>query len=664
MPSCSELFTGLLLILIYGCSCAAIYNLLRARGQTITAAIALAIPLCQAVYSVIFQARFLSGSVLLGLLFSAATVVYSLHLIRTHHEQLKTDLLRAFGVARSYRWISIPFGFYLVYTFAQVLLLPPLNHDSLVYHLPRVCLYIQNNSLFLDSFTNYHQVIFPVGGDILFYPFIKLGTDAGLGIFSLTSYLSIGAACYAIARRQTSARIASTATLIVLSFTVLVLQAPSTKNDILAAAAGAGALLLTLESSSKTRFRNLILIGILCLFGTSIKTTFLAYIPGLALLLIYRTQLWSPTQISRRLLEAYNDRKLIVALTLPLLIMSQLWLYAWNIHNYTTWAGPEEFTHRNQQHDGIIGTIANLSRYAFQTAEIGILTDQFIAPAAGLSPPSESLQSVYESVASPLFGKAGATREEFAIQWIPHEDYAWFGPLGFALLLVGIPYSFRHPKLLIQITPALLYLLIVCAKVSWMPWNGRFMTLFFVSLIPILIGILQRVRSARLLNSLILLALGSMLYTRSLDANRYLFPIAPAINATKSLNNTPIAAQKLIRERFHTMWQPEPIEDITSYISTSELLSSIPEGARVAIFVGRHSRNYSLYRARPDIYWQPLNVIRSIGKISYPHALFLIERAEIDYLVTVDLKSSPEALPIRKQSTSGNFFLNMKASAP
>lgn len=644
MPAPTELLTGCLLILAYTIGILGCYCKLRSSQWSISAAIALAIPSCQGIFSVIFQTRFLLSSPLVGVLLSLLYLGWCAVALQQQTHVTK-DIKHLLRHCRKYAWVCIPLLLCLIYSGLQILLLPIKNTDALTYHLPRVWLFIQNNTFLLESFNRYHEAIFPVGADILFYPFLAFNTTAGLGIFSLSSYIAIGAAAYSIARIYTSQRNATLATLIVMSLTDLVLQAPSVKNDIIMAGVAISSLLIALKSTPTAHYRQILLLTALCIFGVSTKTIFLAFLPGLATLTATKLQLWRFTSWQHLLSGLWQDRKLTLIAIAPCLIASQLWLFTWNTLNYETWSGPEEFTHRHQQHDGLKGTVANITRYGIQTLEIGYLTDQLSARVLDSTTPSEALSLLYYSSLEPYFEEAGATREKFNIQWLTHEDYAWFGPLGAGILYICLPFSLtRRPKILLALFPALGFFLIVAAKVSWMPWNGRFFTTFFITLTPALAVSLHCITSKWLYRTLLGFALLSLGMVKTIDFNRYIIPIAKMMSRGHE-----ISPQNIIKYSIsdgESAWLRVFNNTVPDLGTPVTLLQDVPHSARVALYDnGNHLGHFNFYSVRPDITWVPLNIIRGVKyQATVQQAINTFIRSDLSYCLFIG--KYPEEIPL------------------
>jgi len=634
MPSLTELLISLLLVGLYLVSAVAIFAKLRSLRWRIMASIAVSIPINQAIYSVIFQLRFLAELPFIGVILSAAFITWSAREVWQRRAHLLQDGQRFVHEAKRCFWISLPLSLCCIYTLAQVLLLPNTNIDAQTYHFPRVWLFIQQNTLFLENFTRYHEVIFPVGADILFYPFLSLKVTTGLAIFSLSSYLAIGAGVYSVATQFTNRRNAGVCMLIMMSLTMIVLQAASVKNDILMANAGIAAYLIAIRFSEKTSYKKLLLLLCICAFGLSTKTTFALFLPGLAIIVICKTKLWRSKVYRRLIHEAFKHPKLQIALVIPLLISSQIWLYAWNIKHYEGWSGPESFTQRHTQNDGIKGFAANTIRYSIHSFEIGFLTNSVISQNLGIPSLSETTTQFYDTYLQPYFNEAGSERGAFYANSLTQEDYSWFGPLGACILFICLPTAgCLQRRAFIYLIPAVLYYLLIAGSISWMIWNGRFMTLLFITLTPALAIFLDRFSSKLLTATLTTIAILSLIVVKTTDFNRSVFAVGKMVS-----RGIPITPQKVFEYSFaegNGTWVKVLNGNRPNPGNPNELLAKIPSGADVAIIGFGHLGHINFYWARPDINWLPLNGSRQYGEIDTVSALGKFIQSNLEYCVIV-----------------------------
>lgn len=663
--SLTELAIGCLIVAIYVSMIAGIYVITRAKiNWPIANVIAISIPITQAIISAIFQIHFLIGSTTLVIALILVFMSYTWLLTYKGRDIFKNDIKQLYCFSLNHIWYIGPLVLCLIYMFAQALLLPIKNHDALTYHLPRVFLFMQENSFFVDAFNRYHEVIFPVGADILFYPFVAFGTNHGLAIFSLSSYIAIGAAVYAISRQFASVKNAITAAVILTSLTALVLQAATVKNDILMVATAAAALLLVIRSPRESSHRTLLLLLGLCLFGISIKTTFMAFMPGLGLLAILHFKLYQPSVCIRILTGLRKDYKLCLLCIVPFLITSQIWLFIWNAKQYETWSGPNEFTERHTQHDGMLGTLANGTRYALQIIQVGTITDYIAPQLLGQPRYSETLNYFYQQNLDPLFGDAGASREPFSISWVTHEDWAWFGPFGAFIVFLCIPYAiFRRPKTCLLLLPAFGFYLIISAKVSWMPWNGRFFSTFFIATTPALAITLEHWNNRYVRRVFCALSIIFLVTVKCIDFSRPLIPIGRELY--KSENRTPIESLKKALTTEQNAWSKALDRPELHKGEPSTLLADLPEGSAVAIFLHGHDQHYGFFKARSDITWYPMNHIRGVDTLNIQKAVDTFVRSEIDYLLLIGIyaESLDPFLVAVSEDTTAHLIANPRLHA-
>ena len=633
MPTNSELYSTLLLAVAYSASIAGVYAILRRSRFSTQLAFALSVPSTQAAFSFLFQLRFLLG---LGLMGDALgwVAAASLGAVAIHfRSNTATDLARLVTFGRRYWWAAAPLALASGYGAFQALLLPPLNVDAVAYHLPRVFLFLQNETLFLESFSSYHQAVFPIGSDILYYPFIALGTDHGFALLSLSSYLAIGAGTFVIARCFTSRKRAALTVLILLSLDLIVLQSVVIKNDIIIAAVAASVLALTLKLRDARQIGSLVLLAVLCAFGLSAKLTFLAFIPGLAALIFIRLQLWQPQRVKAFFDAFLHERRFWLPALPVVLVLSQIWLFAYNANHYGSWKGPAAFTHRHEQHDGLIGMAANLMRYGMETIQAGYITDRYLAERLGLPQPTAVANEIYRTYFEPIFGSAGASREEFSITWANHNSFAWFGPLGAVIVYLFVPAALirRKQTALVVLLPALGYLLIIAGKVSWMPWNGRFFTLLLVALTPAIAITLQAIRARLILVGLGVIALLQLGVTKVVDFERFLLPIASMIRSEIPLTPGNIYNQAVVLER--NKWNPKHLESRIRYAPKRKVLENVPEGSRVGLYDIHHRQDFRFFHVRPDLYWRPIKFHRGYGELGLNQAVGYFLDSSLDYLV-------------------------------
>jgi len=343
-------------------------------------------------------------------------------------------------------------------------------------------LFQQNNTLFLAHFSSPHQAVFPVGSDILAHLFLRFYVDYGIAIFSLLGYFVIILSVYAISRYYASSKIALLSMIVVASMPELVLQATSTKNDIMVGSVGMFCLLVGHRLYKKTHIRDLILLGLGLAFGISVKTTFAAFAMPFIILfggLLLNKHGWQFWQTLIR-----NHWQAVLASVIPILILSQAWLFIYNHNTFGNWSGPTDFVQSHRNKEGLFGATANMTRYFFESIDFLMPVDLVIKRYITPEYPSYHLQTVYETIFNPIFDKAGTKypKHTFRIVWRNQENYAWFGPFVLLMIYPSLIYAmWRGTATIRMLTLTLLgYMFFVTWQVAWMNWNNRFFTLFFV----------------------------------------------------------------------------------------------------------------------------------------------------------------------------------------
>jgi len=371
----------------------------------------------------------------------------------------------------------------LTYLYLQAVLLPPSSWDALTYHLPRVLLWEQNRTLFLQDFTIAPQAAFPVGSDILFHAFLRFHSDYGLGIFSWLSAVIIFLGTYGLVRPRVNRDIALTSAIAIGCLPEIVYQATATKNDIILAAI---ALVCVIWADRWLQLPSLSsLLGFLLTlcFGVAVKTSFILFA-------FFFVPLWfslviQQGKLSHCLKSIQRGWRFVFLWMIPAVVLSQCWLFFHNYQQFGAWLAPPEFTFNNQNNEGLFGGIANLVRYSFHSIHLLRPVDAIGELLTGKSMVA-GLQAIYDRVFDPIFGNAGHTEmtkaRSFQIQWQPQEDTSWFGPIGLFLVFPAVGWSLLKGRQLSRVMAivAIGLVLAISYKIGWSPWKARFFTLVFV----------------------------------------------------------------------------------------------------------------------------------------------------------------------------------------
>ncbi len=466
--------------------CLGFFVWLRSRipAYSVSAALALGIMSGLCLLSLLLQIGFLIEQpqlIPLFEVFAIATITWVNRNRWRHVDDIRQRLVTAWQTAPIA--ISV-LAVALLYLFLQAVLLPPNSWDAMVYHLPRVLLWEQNQSLFLKDYGVTAQAIFPVGSDILFHLFLRFQTDYGLGVFSWLSYLVILLGTYAIARPRVNATITLTTALVIACLPEIVYQSTATKNDIIVAAVAIACVVWADRWLRNPAINSALGLGLTLCFGIAVKTSFVLF--GVFFML-----LWLSLVLQRgylvllaRLLATHW--RIVLLCILPALVLSQGWLFLDNYRQYGEWLGPPEFALKNQNRDGWLGAVANFVRYSFQSIHLLQPVDWAWQSLTGGSIQA-GLQTAYDQLFAPWLGKAGyasiALHLPLEIKWQAQEDTSWFGPISVVLIVPAVGWTLARGKEL----PRLMAIVTLCLvgaisyKIGWSPWKCRFFSLVFVS---------------------------------------------------------------------------------------------------------------------------------------------------------------------------------------
>jgi hypothetical protein len=378
-------------------------------------------------------------------------------------------------------------------------LLPPSNWDSMTYNLARVLLFQGEGSLFLKNFTYCTQAMYPWGYDILSFLFLRFYSDFGLSLFSFLSYTVIIVGTYGLVNKIfNNPSLSLTSCFIIASLKEIVLQATTTKNDIPMAAIAVICFLAGYNFFRSFKYVHLYIMSIALLFGLSVKGYFWGFMFSfLFFYLLLLVKEYSPKKLLQMVKPLIAHGK--TPLLLPLGLLFCLIVY-WvnNFSNYGNISGEKAFVEMHLNKDGFLGGVVNVGRYMLQAAELpeecggAILTEMH-----------NKVLGKYQSIAArPVFHVPPNLSGEF----IPFEDSSWYGPLGLLLIIPSIFYSLFKGKGFIRVISLTLlaFLWILSYKPAWMPWNGRYFSLFFGGGGACVAVLVNRLQEGRYLKSILL----------------------------------------------------------------------------------------------------------------------------------------------------------------
>ncbi len=335
----------------------------------------------------------------------------------------------------------------------------------------------QYGTFFLSPETPGSGALPPLNTIILSHLFLRAGSAAGTGLIGFLAYLSAGFSTYALSRRYAWPDTAFTVTFITLSLTRLVFLSTTPGMEIVPAAVSLFCILAVYRTLEQPHIRDMMILFLGIAF--SVSTTFLCFafpviLTVLVCVLFIRRHgklTWSSLLV--------NHWKVSSAAVIPLVVFSQLWLFGFNFFEYGGWLGACQVWKMPPEGNVLLGAVANLIRYLFESLQLTWPLDMIFGWVFGFSF-NDLLLKFYNFVFLPLFGKSGAA-VSFVFTWAPSGQLSWFGPFGILFVIPAVVISiFRAHRRLKAIAIALAgYVYIVTLVVAWKPGNAEFFTILF-----------------------------------------------------------------------------------------------------------------------------------------------------------------------------------------
>ncbi|MFH1134957.1 MAG: hypothetical protein V1816_02595 [Pseudomonadota bacterium] len=318
----------------------------------------------------------------------------------------------------------------------------------------------------------------PLNQLILPHLFLRWSTDFGIGLFGLLGYFIIAFSTYALARRFAWPPTALVVALIVMSAPRLVLLAPTPGLEILYSASALFSLLALFRLVEQPGTLDLFFLAWGLLFvqsGHPLCLAVQAILTALAAVVLHRRHgptFWRP-------LVRQNRLKTLAALV-PALVFSQIPLYLNLVLVHGLAPGPPGFGSFPYNREVIKGALANLVRYLLESFHLTRPVD-FLSRYLFNFSPQALVQHAYYTLLDPLFGNAGQVYP-FHLRWVPSQQYSWFGPFGFFLVLPALGYALVRGNRRVKAAAVawIGYCYLAALIPAWKPDNAALFTVFFV----------------------------------------------------------------------------------------------------------------------------------------------------------------------------------------
>ena len=557
-------------------------------------------------FSFILQLLFLIGILNALIAIEIFILVFSYLTIVKNSKYYKEDARYVF---QNYelRFVLILCFFPVAYLLLQSVILRPNNTDSLVYNLARCLIYEDAGTLFPKSVSDYAHVALPLGNDILYHLFLRFEGEKGLAYFSFFAYVGSILATYSLVRIYHSANTSFCSALIFACLPEIVFQATTPKNDLAVVFYALCSLIAFSHFSKHKSHPKLSLFILFIAGGLSCKSTFLAVAIPVIFGFLYWA--WRQNNLSVSLKILRGRPRIGLALFFTAVIMSQVWLFIYNVWAWGTWSGPPFFVNGNVNQDGPLGGLANLCRYFFESLHLTSTIDFAWEKFFGFSL-SSSLLELYDRLFYPVFGDI-ALAQPFSINWSQTED-TWYGPIGFATAWLGAPCAFyfrKSPAKWVAVL-AFSFLFIVAYKINWWSSNQRYLACFFALTVVASAPILEKIHEHKILITpiyivSILIGLHAMLFNVTKPTFHFLSPRIDLMLKDSLIDGKNVWTKTRFGKE--TWWA-------SSLGNWSELNL---KDKTVGIVANNHHNHFNFIMAHPDARFVGLAHDRGLPKESY-----------------------------------------------
>jgi hypothetical protein len=352
----------------------------------------------------------------------------------------------------------------VVYEAFLVFATPPNNWDSMTYHLSRAAGWYQRHRVeYFPAHTERENAFQPNSELEILYTFVLVGRDTAAAATQLIAQLALLIGVYGCARRLGLTRPASLfAALLTATLSEIALQSVTTQNDLLAASFVVAAVCLVLGTATA----DLVLAGLAVGLALGTKLTAAPALLILAALAVLRAP-WRQRAVTLAVSSA-------VALAL-------VGFYGYGLNLIETGKPLGRPVAQGETHVDRVtvgGTVSTAARSAFRFFDF-----------SGLNPPDWETSAVSWTGRKVFAGlhipanppEATQSGFNFRVNVRANEDVAWFGPLGFLLLLpLSLVFLIRGaarrapPEAFVLAAAIPLFAVVLALGFKYNVWLGRF----------------------------------------------------------------------------------------------------------------------------------------------------------------------------------------------
>jgi len=539
--------------------------------------------------------------------------------------------------------------------FAVGITTPPNNLDSLTTHLPRIYYWLQHGSFAYWFTVNSAQLDYPINAHIQGLWLFLLGRQETL--FFLVQWFSlvvIVIAVYEVSRLlKFSVTQALVSSLILLSFPVALLQIYTFQGDLTITALVMVCIFFTFSYLQTKNRYELILAMLAIALALGTKQTAFFVLPALGGLLVYAL-------LTRQIERAHIP---LLGLVLGFFMVFSSYKYIQNLLETHLVFGKSSVSSSYQASSGSIMEKMkyNLSRYAYQfigfDGILGTAENDLVAAKVQIIKPILGFLNL--DLEKQVYLQPGHDPSEvFSLSDIPlpASDTAWFGPLCFLSILLGViftAFSQKKDKREYLIFSLLLnfsyVVIIILQRPGWDPYQGRYFILGTIPLVPLISSwIFQKVKTQIpivivIIITTLFLALNTMFY--NVDKPVITKPILTQFRReTVSRVSQKTFLQRIIRSSlvkvtdyqydmaplrnsiYDESYYDQLFHSAHDFIIEVDLVNSyVPEGEPISILMAPHPLEYALFGINKTRDLFPIKDISQIGAARY----LLIENTKV-----------------------------------
>jgi hypothetical protein len=357
----------------------------------------------------------------------------------------------------------------LAYWGIYALIAPVTNSDSQVYNLARLSVAERAGFWQTTAWNSVRQVMSPWTFDAIHYPFLIIGWGSALPSFA--AFLGLLIIIFELVVPRLGSKVGLWCILTLLAMPTLMLQATTTKND-LVIPFGVGCWLYSLERFRRNQKTFFLFTAALSLaFTIGCKTSAL---PICAMLILATGWLFRK--------QVRNILRFGIFLGPLLLLFGSIETYVLSWRIYHDPVGPAQFVHAHINQDGIRGATANFIRYYMETVSSGIDGVDCRSGLPGF------LEEKCRLLLEALHLRNAGCRVDFSDANMPFlkdgsDSGSDYGLVGFLALIASSVTIWRFSfKKLYSILAFLGFTLLAfaCLTIVWMPWNLRYLCLSYI----------------------------------------------------------------------------------------------------------------------------------------------------------------------------------------